>query len=70
MTLDASLRAVAPERAPERTRHAAPVRSPQRGVARFWFKACPRCEGDLVYSADIDESYISCMQCGHYLNTS
>ena len=69
MTLNARTRAVSPELAPGPTRLPVPVRSPQRGVARFWFKACPRCRGDLVFSADIDESYVCCMQCGHYPNT-
>jgi ribosomal protein S27AE len=31
----------------------------------FLKKSCPRCCGDLTLVFDIDESYFSCMQCGH-----
>ena len=33
----------------------------------FYFKACPKCRGDLYESTDIYGPYISCMQCSHYL---
>ena len=33
----------------------------------FWFKACPKCHGDLHEDADAYGSYIACLQCGHYL---
>ena len=33
----------------------------------FYFKACPRCKGDLCEGGDIHGEYVSCMQCGHYL---
>jgi hypothetical protein len=34
----------------------------------FWFKACPRCSGDLAEGTDIYGSYIACVQCSHYLS--
>ena len=30
----------------------------------FWFKQCPRCNGDLISERDQYGSFISCMQCG------
>ncbi len=30
----------------------------------FWFKLCPRCNGDLFEDRDQYGSYITCMQCG------
>ena len=30
----------------------------------IWFKACPKCRGDLVESGDIYGKYVSCLQCG------
>ena len=33
----------------------------------FWFKSCPRCNGDLYRDSDTYGPYISCLQCGHYL---
>lgn len=35
-----------------------------------WFKACSRCQGDLVTGADQYEPYVICVQCGHYANTA
>ena len=34
----------------------------------FWFKACPKCHGDLASDHDTYGPYVSCMQCGHYLS--
>ena len=34
----------------------------------FWFKACPRCHGDLYSEGDTYGSYLACIQCGHYLS--
>ena len=31
---------------------------------RFWYKACPRCAGDLQLREEIDDAYIRCIQCG------
>lgn len=31
----------------------------------FFFKACPRCTGDLLGTQDIYGKYIRCVQCGH-----
>ena len=33
----------------------------------FWFKSCPKCHGDLYQDSDTYGTYISCLQCGHYL---
>ncbi len=33
----------------------------------YWLKGCPRCHGDLHEIADLDASYISCIQCGKVL---
>ncbi len=35
----------------------------------FWFKACPRCRGDLHEERDIHGPYIYCIQCGYSLST-
>lgn len=34
------------------------------------FKACPRCHGDLISGEDHFGSYLSCIQCGRYINTA
>ena len=34
----------------------------------FWFKACPKCHGDLASDQDPYGRYVSCIQCGHYLS--
>ena len=33
----------------------------------FWFKACPRCRGDLYWETDAYGPYVTCLQCSHYL---
>ena len=33
----------------------------------FWFKACPKCHGDLYMETDVYGSYIACLQCSRYL---
>ena len=33
----------------------------------FWFKACPKCHGDLYSDRDVYGSYVACFQCSHYL---
>ena len=33
----------------------------------FWFKSCPKCRGDLHRDSDAYGTFISCLQCGHYL---
>lgn len=30
----------------------------------FWFKRCPRCNGDLIAERDQYGAFITCMQCG------
>jgi hypothetical protein len=34
----------------------------------MWFKACPRCEGDLYLRREIDGKDIVCIQCGYTRN--
>ena len=34
----------------------------------YWFKACPKCHGDIYSDGDTYGSYLACMQCGHYLS--
>ena len=34
----------------------------------FWFKSCPKCHGDLYKDSDAYGTFISCLQCGHYLS--
>ena len=34
----------------------------------FWLKSCPRCQGDLYQGIDLYETYISCLQCAHYID--
>jgi DNA-directed RNA polymerase subunit M/transcription elongation factor TFIIS len=31
----------------------------------MWFKACPKCEGDLYLRHEIDGKDIVCIQCGY-----
>ena len=33
----------------------------------FWFKACPKCHGDLHRDRDVYGTYVTCLQCSHYL---
>jgi len=33
----------------------------------FWFKSCPRCDGDLTEQQDVYGRYVSCLQCGRQL---
>ena len=33
----------------------------------FWLKACRKCQGDLYKGEDPYGSFISCIQCSHYL---
>ena len=34
----------------------------------IYFKACPKCHGDLFGDTDVYGPYIACAQCGHYLS--
>ena len=34
----------------------------------YLLKSCPRCSGDLFSGADAYESYLACVQCGHYVH--
>ena len=36
----------------------------------IWFKACPKCHGDLVESGDIYGKYVSCLQCGREMTAA
>jgi len=31
----------------------------------FWFKACPRCRGDLFLDPDTGSRDVVCLQCGY-----
>lgn len=31
---------------------------------RFYFKACPRCRGDMYLDEDVYGAYGKCLQCG------
>jgi hypothetical protein len=35
---------------------------------KVWLKSCPRCAGDLLVKADIEGSYVECVQCGSELS--
>lgn len=32
----------------------------------YWLKGCPRCGGDVYEGRDIYDTYLKCIQCGHY----
>ena len=34
----------------------------------YWLNSCRKCQGDLYESKDSYGSFISCLQCGSYLN--
>ncbi len=34
----------------------------------LWFKACPRCLGDLILESDLYGQSVSCLQCGCILD--
>lgn len=36
-------------------------------MQHYWFKECPRCQGDLREEGDMYGTYVSCMQCGYTL---
>ncbi len=36
----------------------------------MWFKACPKCKGDLYLRHEIDGKDIVCLQCGYIEHTS
>lgn len=31
----------------------------------IWFKACPKCRGDIYLAEDIYGKYLKCLQCGY-----
>lgn len=33
----------------------------------YWLKACARCHGDLHRIVDVEDTYVSCIQCGKIL---
>ena len=38
---------------------------------KLWYKACPRCQGDLVRKADFSGvPYVHCLQCGKELTSA
>ena len=34
----------------------------------FYFKACTKCQGDLVLEQDSYGSFLKCLQCGTYID--
>ncbi len=34
----------------------------------LWFKACPKCGGDLHFESDIYGSFVHCLQCSYELS--
>lgn len=34
----------------------------------LYFKACPRCQGDMHENRDIYGTYRECLQCGHMID--
>lgn len=34
----------------------------------IYFKACPRCHGDVNVVNDLFGKYLECLQCGHEMN--
>lgn len=30
----------------------------------MYFRACPKCRGDVVFGQDTDGDYLECLQCG------
>ncbi len=34
----------------------------------IYFKACPRCRGDMNVVNDLFGKYMECLQCGHEMN--
>ena len=35
-----------------------------------WLKTCPKCDGDIFENKDTYGSFMSCLQCGHYLTVA
>lgn len=38
--------------------------------ARYYFKSCPKCGGDLILLEDNFGKYQDCMQCGYIIDTN
>ncbi len=36
----------------------------------IYFKACPRCRGDMHIVHDLYGKYMECLQCGHEMNVN
>ncbi|MBI4340282.1 MAG: hypothetical protein HY680_10095 [Chloroflexi bacterium] len=34
----------------------------------IYFKACPRCQGDMKINHDLYGRFLECLQCGHEIN--
>ena len=47
-------------------------RSAQVGKVAIRFKACPRCQGDLLLTLDmfLGTKYFNCLQCGYNLDVT
>jgi hypothetical protein len=35
-----------------------------RNIAMFFFKACPKCKGDMYLDRDVYGAFRKCLQCG------
>lgn len=35
---------------------------------KIWYKACPRCSGDMIEERYLNEHYAQCLQCGNYMD--
>lgn len=44
-------------------------RERQEVSAVLFFKACPRCKGDMAANRDMHGSYRECLQCGYMVDT-
>jgi len=36
----------------------------------MYFRACPKCRGDVVFEQDTDGDFLECLQCGLVINSS
>ncbi|MBI4202200.1 MAG: hypothetical protein HY532_03680 [Chloroflexi bacterium] len=41
---------------------------PEGKGSKLWLKQCPKCQGDLFLDRDMYGPFVSCLQCGYYLN--
>jgi hypothetical protein len=46
------------------------ITSSMKGTNRFYFKACPRCRGDMYLDQDPYGVFAKCLQCGRILESN